>query len=108
MFVFLFEHGKLRSIIMIGGKNVRNSSACSNNRMNTSSFAHIFYAQWGIDVHGELEVERGAFAVVADVVVAGIVEDVQSFLIFSAFILKYKKICTISTRIVNATFTERY
>ena len=35
MFVFLFEHVKLRSIIVIGGTNER-CSACSNNRTNTT------------------------------------------------------------------------
>ena len=36
MFVFLFEHVKLRSIIIIGGTNER-CSACSNNRTNTNN-----------------------------------------------------------------------
>ena len=41
MFVFLFEHVKLRSIIIIGGTNER-CSACSNNRTNTSNLISIF------------------------------------------------------------------
>ena len=38
MFVFLFEHVKLRSIIIIRGTNER-CSACSNNRTNTNNYA---------------------------------------------------------------------
>ena len=42
MFVFLFEHVKLRAIIIIGGTNER-CSACSNNRTNTSrKHLHLF------------------------------------------------------------------
>ena len=41
MFVFLFEHVKLRSIIIIGGTN-EHFSACSNNRTNTNNLKFIF------------------------------------------------------------------